>query len=86
MSDHDHKAGTADIGCLEAINALYEYLDGELDNPELVAEFEQHLSHCRSCFTRAEAEKLLTDRIRKSAENHAPSELRSRLGKLMDEF
>lgn len=80
-SDHDHE----DIGCLEAIEALYAWLDGELDATER-AGFEHHLSHCRSCFSRAEMEKVLTERIRESASSTASKGLKSRLGKLMDEF
>ena len=43
-----------DIGCLRAIEAFYAYLDGELDDPESIADFEHHLGHCRSCFSRIE--------------------------------
>ena len=49
-----------DIGCLEAIEAFYAYLDGELDDPQSIADFEHHMSHCRSCFSRAEVENMLT--------------------------
>jgi len=79
--DHGH-----DIGCLEAIEAFYAYLDGELDNPETIAEFEHHLSHCRSCFSRTEMEKALTERIRRTAKRETPDVLRDRVRKLMDKF
>jgi mycothiol system anti-sigma-R factor len=75
-----------DIGCLEAIEAFYTYLDGELDDPQAVAEFEHHMSHCRSCYSRSEVEKLLTSRMRESAKESAPQELQDRLRKLMGEF
>ncbi len=75
-----------DIGCLEAIEAFYAYLDGELKDPQSIAEFEHHMSHCRSCYSRSEVEKLLTDRIRESARASAPAKLQDRLRKLMDEF
>jgi len=75
-----------DIGCLKAIEAFYAYLDGELDDPKSIADFEHHVSHCRSCFSRAEIERLLTQRIRESAESGAPKSLQNRLRDLMDEF
>jgi anti-sigma factor (TIGR02949 family) len=75
-----------DIGCLQAIEAFYAYLDGELEDPKSVTDFERHMSHCRSCFSRAEVERLLTERIRGSASTAAPPALRSRLRRLMDEF
>ena len=75
-----------DIGCLAAIEIFYAYLDGELEDPQEVAGFERHMEHCRSCFTRAEMEGLLNDRLRKLAEDRAPNRLRSRLHRLMGQF
>ena len=75
-----------EIGCLQAIEAFYAYLDGELDDPESIADFEHHLDHCRSCFSRIEMEKALNARIRKSAKRETPEALRERVGKLLDTF
>jgi anti-sigma factor (TIGR02949 family) len=72
-----------DIGCLQAIEALYAYLDGELDDPDSIAEFEQHVDHCRSCFSRIEMERALKQRIQKTARHATPEELRDRVAKLM---
>ena len=35
-----------DIGCLQAIEAFYAYLDGELEDPKSIEEFEDHMKHC----------------------------------------
>ena len=75
-----------DIGCLDAIEAFYAYLDGELDDPASIADFEHHLEHCRSCFSRVELEKALNERIRKTAKRESPDALRERVGKLMEKF
>jgi anti-sigma factor (TIGR02949 family) len=77
---------TRDMGCLEAIDALYAWLDGELDEPSSIAEFEHHLGHCRSCFSRTEMERALSSRIRRSERNSAPEALQSRLRELIDKF
>ena len=66
--------------------AFYAYLDGELDDPDSIAEFERHMAHCRSCFSRAEMERLLTGRIRESAKAEAPEALKDRLRDLMKKF
>jgi anti-sigma factor (TIGR02949 family) len=79
---HNHD----DIGCLEAIEAFYAYLDGELADPKAIADFEHHMSHCRSCFSRAEVERLLNKRMRETGTSKAPDELRSRVRRLLDEF
>ena len=75
-----------DIGCLTAIEALYAYLDGDLDDPESIAGFERHLAHCRSCFSRFEMEKTLNERIRSTAKRESSQDLRDRVSKLMEKF
>ena len=81
---HDHKHGD-DIGCLDAIEWLYAWLDGELDEHS-TAQLEQHISHCRSCFSRRQIELELTRRMEESSKSRAPRILQDRLRKLMDEF
>jgi len=80
------KTERQDIGCLQAIEAFYAYLDGELENPQDIAEFEHHMEHCRSCYSRKEIESLLTKRMRKSSKSQAPGDLQSRLRDLIGEF
>lgn len=82
-NDHSH---SPDIGCLAALETFYAYLDGELDDPDSIADFEHHMSHCRSCFSRAEIERTLTDHVRKSGKSSAPETLRARLRDLLDKF
>jgi anti-sigma factor (TIGR02949 family) len=77
---------TADIGCLEAIESLYAWLDNELGDTEMTASLEYHLSHCKSCWSRSEMEKSLTEHIKRSAEENGastPGSLKTRLDKLM---
>lgn len=75
-----------DIGCLDAIEAFYAYLDGELDDPGSIADFEHHLEHCRSCFTRIEMERILNERMQKTARRESPKALRKRVDELMQRF
>ena len=56
---HDH----SDIGCLEAIEGLYALLDGEISDPRTVEQIETHVAHCRSCFSRAQVEQIITEKI-----------------------
>ena len=86
MTNEKDKAGIEDIGCLEAINGLYAYLDGELSDQESIAEIEHHMKHCQNCFSRNELESLLSQRIKTSAANKAPKNLQVRLKTLMDKL
>jgi anti-sigma factor (TIGR02949 family) len=74
------------IGCLEAIEKLYAWLDGELNDDASVEDFEHHLSHCRSCYSRAEMEQALTDHIKKTEKSRASDALKSRLRDLLEEI
>ena len=81
-ADHAHD----DIGCLEAIEALYAYIDGELNDEASIEAVEAHMSHCRSCYSRTQVERALSARLRQAHRDRAPAALQSRLRKLMDDF
>ena len=80
-SGHQHE----DIGCLEAIEALYAWLDDELGEDD-VQQLEEHLAHCRSCYSRSQVETALADRLRESSKSRAPERLKTRLKGLLDQF
>jgi len=86
MSDNTDKPDIVEIDCLEAIDSLYAYLDGELDDEASLAKFKQHLNHCRSCYSRAELEGVLTERIKETGKSKTPESLQNRLRHLIDEF
>ena len=87
MSDKKVIPQIADTDCLQAMDHLYAYLNGELDeDPNNLAIVEHHLGHCRSCFSRAEMERALSERLKKSSEGEAPESLKKRLRKLVDNF
>lgn len=89
MSDkhnHDDHDNIEEIDCLEAIDNLYAYLDGELIDDESLAKFRKHLEHCRSCYSRTELEGVLTERIRESGQDKTPETLKKRLRNIMDDL
>ena len=79
MSEHDK------IRCEDVIEHLLHYLDGEIDAAKR-AEIDRHLQECRGCYSRAEFEKALRDKIGKLGEEKAPASLRQRIKALMDAF
>ena len=89
MSEVDDKHGDHtpdDIGCMDAIEALYAYIDGEIDDESSIEAVEKHMAHCRSCYSRTQVERALSARMRQEHRNKAPAELQSRLRKLMDDL
>lgn len=66
------------ISCEEAIERLFDYLDSELDAYNR-AMIEKHLNRCHDCFSRAEFEQRLRERLTKAASQQAPERLRQRI-------
>lgn len=86
MTDEKDKPEVKEIDCLEAIGHLYAYLDGELKNETELAQFEQHLDHCRSCYSRAQMEKALNQRLQSMGEAEPPKSLQNRLKNLIEKL
>ena len=80
---HDHDD---EIDCTIAIEQFYAYLDNELKNRQDVVLFEQHLEHCKSCFSRLELEKELNKRLRDQRGDDVPADLQARINNLLDEL
>lgn len=74
------------ISCEEVIEQLFAFLDRELDD-EVSERIDEHLARCRDCFTRAEFERRLRERVREASEDaQAPDRLHRRLRRVMNEF
>ena len=73
------------MSCEEVIERLFDYLDRELDSQQ-ATDIEWHLARCRDCFTRAEFERRLRDRVAATATAKAPPRLHQRIRTLLDGF
>lgn len=73
------------VDCDEVIEHIFDYLDGELDET-LDARIARHLEHCRDCFTRAEFERKLQQKVRDAGSVRAPDRLHRRVREIMDRF
>lgn len=71
--------------CEEVIAQLLRYLDGEIDEATR-ARIDHHLDECRGCFSRAEFEKALKDRVREAGHAQATASLQERIKALIDQF
>jgi anti-sigma factor RsiW len=64
---------------------LLSYLDGEVDDTKHV-QIDRHLEECRGCFSRAEFEKALRDRVRQTGVASPSPSLQERIRALMEKF
>ena len=67
------------IECEDALESLFEFLDGELDEPRSAA-IEKHLEICRKCYPRAQFERAFLDALGGvGAEDAVPADLREKV-------
>jgi len=75
-----------DEGCLESFDYLYTYLNGELKDEKALAQLEHHLSHCKSCYSRAQMERQLNEKMKGAGRKKAPAEVKNRLKGLLEDL
>jgi anti-sigma factor (TIGR02949 family) len=68
--------------CEEALRRLMEFIDGELSHDERDS-VEEHLSTCRSCFSRMEFERRLKERFAAIASDYVEMASRDRVRELI---
>jgi anti-sigma factor (TIGR02949 family) len=73
------------IRCDEVIAHLLSYLDGEIDDARR-AQIDHHIEECRGCFSRAEFEKALRDKVGQAGNTQPPASLQDRIKALIDQF
>jgi anti-sigma factor (TIGR02949 family) len=73
-----------EIDCEEALGRLFAFLDHELADDEREA-MQHHLSRCRGCFSRANFERRLKDKLHELREDKAASAT-ERIEKLLQSF
>lgn len=86
MSDKKDKPEVTEIDCLEAIGHLYAYLDGELKDKVRISQIEEHLDHCKSCYSRSQMEIAINNRLETMDETDPPETLQNRLRNVIDKL
>jgi len=86
MSDTDDKLDSHEIDCLEAIGQLYAYLDGEINDKAKKAQMEQHLAHCKSCYSRSQMEMAINKRLEIMNKTDRPETLQEKLRNVIDKL
>ena len=71
--------------CEEALRRLAEYLDGEL-KPDEARGVADHIETCRSCYSRAEFERLLKSRVAELRACEMEPEFELRIRTLIRDF
>lgn len=66
------------ITCREAVEQLWAYIDGELENPDARC-VEKHLEACRGCYPHYDFQKAFREFVRQHASKEVPADLRKRI-------
>lgn len=56
-----------EVSCREAVERVYEYLDGEME-PERAEEIRCHIQQCKRCYPMFDWERMFLDVIRERAD------------------
>ncbi len=73
------------IGCEEALSRLFQYLDQELGEGKH-DEVHNHLSKCRTCYSRADFEKRVTEKLGNIGKESVQSSLENRVKNILKKF
>lgn len=74
----DARAADCGPGCVEALERLEAYLDGELPETR-ITDLADHLRACNPCADRVSFEEQLRNLVRRRCVDHAPAELVDRV-------
>ena len=74
------------IGCQEALQRLYEYLDGEL-TPETTREVRRHIELCAACYPEVRTVTEFRDALHRAAEGQplCPDSLRRKVAAMLED-
>jgi mycothiol system anti-sigma-R factor len=73
------------IGCQEALQRLYEYLDGEL-TPATTEEVRRHIELCAACYPEVRTATEFRDALQRAAAGQplCPDALRRRIAEMLE--
>lgn len=86
VPENGNEAGDPEmIPCEQALERLFEYLDGELEG-ETLEQVKRHFEVCRRCYPRLQFEKSFMEAVRTvRGGEEAPPELRNRILQALQE-
>lgn len=76
--DHSHDGHDHEAGCREAVEALYEFLDGELTEAKR-QRIQAHLDDCSPCLEAYDFEAELRLVVKTRCEESVPQSLKDRI-------
>jgi len=74
-----------EIDCEKALQQIFQFIDHELGGNEREA-MQRHLHTCKSCFSRAEFERRLKEKVGGLREKRELPEVRGRISRLLKTF
>ena len=83
QESHDMRTESDDCaengGCSDTqMDRIYQYLDGALD-AQAFAEVRVHIENCSACQSERDLEIIIRDVVRRSCDEKAPNELKTRI-------
>lgn len=75
------------MSCLESLDQIFAYIDGQISEKEVMEEIEEHLRHCKRCWDVVDFEKRVQTFVKKQAcEEDMPEEALDRAHNILNKF
>jgi len=75
------------MNCLESLDMIFAYIDGQITDQETLDEIEEHLRHCRRCYNVVMFEKRVQSFVQDACRcEEVPLEAYDRARKILNRF
>jgi anti-sigma factor (TIGR02949 family) len=75
------------MDCLDSLDQIFSFIDGQIDDEELIAEIEEHIKYCRRCYDVVEFEKRIQSFVQSSlCKDDVPEEVCCRAKDMLKKF
>ena len=75
------------MDCIDSLNKVFSYIDGNIKDEETLEELQEHLEHCKQCFDVVDFEKRIQVFIEDSCQcEDIPKEICDRAQKTLNKF
>ena len=75
------------MNCLESLDQIFAYIDGQITEKEVKEEIEEHLEDCRRCWDVVEFEKRVQSFVKcRACEENIPEDVCERAKNILKKF
>jgi mycothiol system anti-sigma-R factor len=75
------------MSCLESLDQIFAYIDGQISEKEIMEEIEEHLQHCKRCWDVVDFEKRIQSFVKdQGCDEKMPNDVLNRAHNILTKF